>query len=81
MTMTGGSLNIKLVENVFSICSQMMSFSQLIALMEKTLGILENCTLFGQLKRFQKTMMKPISMTTSVKMMIRTSQRRNLCCD
>ena len=66
--MTGGSLNIKLVENLFSICLPMMSVSQLIALMEKTLEILENSALLRQLKRFQKTMMK-------VTMMVRTSMK------
>ena len=44
-----------------------MSFSQLIALMEKTLEILESSTLFMQLKRFQRTMTTPISMMTSAK--------------
>ena len=42
----------------------MMSFSQLIALMEKTLEILESSTLWRQLKRFQMMMMIRTSMKT-----------------
>ena len=73
VTMTGGSLNIKLVENsLFLICSPMMSSSQFITLMARILEIPEISTLLRQLKRFQRTMTTLTSMRTSAKTMIRT---------
>ena len=61
------------------VSSPMMSFSQLIDLMEKTLDIFENNTRLRQLKRFQKTMMKPTLTMTTVVMMIRTSMKTETC--
>ena len=61
MTMTGGSLNIKLVgKSLFAL---------------RTLEIPESSTLLRQLKRFQRTMTTLVSKMTSAKTMIRASMK------
>ena len=60
MTLTGGSLNVKLVEkSLLDLFTDDVLQSVDRSLMEMTLEILEGNTLLRQLKRFQKTMMKP----------------------
>ena len=66
MTVTGGSLNVE---------KSLLDLFTDDVLQSVTMELLENSTLVRQLKRFQKTMMKPISTTTTVKMMIRTSMK------
>ena len=68
MTMTGGSLNFKLVEK-----SLLDLFTEdVLQSVDRSFG---NARFLRQLKRFQRTMTTPISMRTSAKTMIRTSMR------
>ena len=75
MTMTGGSLNIKLVEKSLLDLFTDDVLQSVDRSHGKNSGILESSTLLRHLKRFQRTMTTPISMMTSAKTMIRTSMK------
>ena len=75
MTMTGGSLNIKLVEKSLLDLFTDDVLQSVDRSHGKDSGNTRKSTLLRQSKRFQRTMMTPISMMTSVQTMIRTSMK------